>query len=147
MQIRFILDAPEDWPELRARLMILLRALYELDCLYLRENPTGVPELYSSGIRYRMEPILPNGQPREDWQTIPETVARGEGDCEDVACYYAAWQTVRVGRKCAPIAILQEGALNGYRLIHIVAEFPDGTREDPSRVLRAIESRENRRWQ
>jgi hypothetical protein len=61
-----------------------LRLLVAQDVEYLRRHP-GTPDLYRSGVRYQMEPLG-----REEWLTIPDVLARGVGDCEDLAAWRAA---------------------------------------------------------
>ena len=59
----------------------LLGGLVSANIRWLRRNP-HCPALYRSGVRYQHEP---DGE--DDWQDIPETLARMHGDCEDLACW------------------------------------------------------------
>lgn len=103
----------------------LLRAMVAIDCDYLRENP-DCPDLHYSGVRYARE----RG---ETWQSIPEILANGKGDCEDLACWRAAELIVRKGIEARAQAVRQSV---GGRQYHIVVSLPvAGYTEDPSRAL------------
>jgi hypothetical protein len=111
----------------------LLEALTESNVEYLRARPR-TPWLYKSGIYYLAEP-----DGRDDWQDIPDTLERGNGDCEDLATWRCAEWRVRQGVD-AQLGItksdmpLQSGAAL-VTMYHIVVVLPDGTIEDPSRRL------------
>ena len=66
----------------------LLNALAESCFAYLEQHP-HTPRLYQSGVRYEEEP-----PGRDEWQDIPDTIARRTGDCEDLA----AWRIARTTR-------------------------------------------------
>ena len=100
----------------------LLEGLVRMDLVQLRRGM--VPPLYQSGVRYRREP-----RKREDWQTAAETYARRYGDCEDLAAYRAA--DLRLAGIEARAIVYQ--AAPGLK--HVVVEYPDGRREDPSKRL------------
>ena len=68
-------------------LVRLLEALTAVNEAWLRETPSA-PWLYKSGVYYLEEPLG-----RDDWQDIPETIARGNGDCEDLGCWRVAERT------------------------------------------------------
>jgi hypothetical protein len=95
---------------------------------YLRENP-HTPRLYESGVIYKLEP--PN---REDWQDVPTTLKRREGDCEDFSCHRAAELRVFDGVKAFPTFNWRVRDGSSY-LYHIQTGYPDGRVEDPSRRL------------
>lgn len=81
-----------------------------------------IPPLYTSSIRYRMEPAG-----REIWQSAFETATRGVGDCEDLVAYRLAelWKdNVKARAKVLTIT---------PRLRHVVVQHKDGTIEDPSK--------------
>ena len=84
----------------------------------------GLPPLYASGVVYRREP-----RGRERWQLAPQTDALGYGDCEDLATWRAA-ELRLVGVGARPVVYRA-----GPRQLHVVVAYPDGTIEDPSRVL------------
>lgn len=99
-----------------------INALVALNLHYMRENPDAFPSIYEAGIRYvREDP----SEEREAWQTAPMLLARGEGDCEDLACYTTARYISR--GVAAEVGIFRTPA--GY---HIVTILPDGSVEDPS---------------
>lgn len=84
-----------------------------------------LPPLYASGVRYRREP-----RGRERWQLAPETYRRGVGDCEDLATWRAA--ELQLAGIDAQAAVYQT---NRRGQLHVVVALPDGSVEDPSRVL------------
>jgi hypothetical protein len=107
-----------------ARLKIVLNALV---CLNLLEmSAKKYPPLYRSGVRYRREPQIPGRY--EQWLTIKDLVARGHGDCEDLASTRVA-ELRRLGVRAIPW-LLKNGPT-----WHVVVRYPDGRIEDPSRIL------------
>lgn len=154
-KLRFVLTLPHADPmnprELRIRFMplvIALEALVQIDEWHLRtaiENGTPFPRIYDAGIRYAEEPP---GQ--EDWLDIPSLHKDRKGDCEDLGSALAAERRVYDGiHACASIRhkfipsheLRQAGypkasiPKDGIFLIHVLTELPDGTIEDPSKVL------------
>jgi len=110
-------------PASRATLTAALEGLTATNyCLLLRSK--RAPGLYSSGVRYRREP-----RGREHWQTAPEVLRAGHGDCEDLAAYRAA--ELRVAGIPARAAVIRTGP----RMYHAVVMHPDGSIEDPSKRL------------
>jgi len=119
-----------------ATLDILLYALVALDRNYLIEHP-DTPPLYSAGVRYMREPP---GQ--EQWLTIPWVRMRGNGDCEDLACWRAAELQVRLGERAEAFWVERTDPTTGARFYHIrvrrgKVDKRTGKRlvEDPSAVL------------
>ena len=105
----------------------LLEALTLVNVAWLREHP-GAPWLYESGVRYEEEP-----PGRDEWQDIPETIERREGDCEDLACWRLAELRVRSLEDARPFV---KRTVYGPRTIyHVAVRRSDGRIEDPSRVL------------
>ena len=98
----------------------VLRGLVLASRKQLRANPR--PALYDTEIRYRREK-------KEQWKTIDELYADGQGDCEDLSI--------------ARVAELNEQGIGARVAIiptrpgryHAIVEYADGTREDPSRIL------------
>ena len=76
----------------RGQLQAALDLLTAWDRRYLATHE--VAPLLESGVRYEAEPIG-----RERWQTVPQTLRLGTGDCEDLACWYAA----EVGGVAVPV--------------------------------------------
>lgn len=97
-------------------------------------SPTADSVALQMGIYYLAEP-----DGRDDWQDIPDTLERGNGDCEDLATWRCAELRVRLGVD-ADLGItksdmpLQSGAAL-VTMYHIVVVLPDGAIEDPSRRL------------
>lgn len=106
----------------------LLGALFDIDKAYLRDH-RDTPELYSSGVRYKAEPLG-----LENWRDIPRLLETRLGDCEDLACWRAAELAVRRNVDARPVyrwRVLPTGAT----LYHIVVSLPNGQIEDPSARL------------
>jgi hypothetical protein len=107
-------------------LVHLLEALTAVNVSWLREH--AAPWLYESGVRYEEEP-----PGRDEWQDIPETLLRREGDCEDLACWRLAELRARSGEHALPFV---KRAVHGPRTIyHVAVRRADGSLEDPSRIL------------
>ena len=88
--------------------------------------------LYKSGVIYRAE------EPGyEDWLDTPTLYAQGWGDCEDIACTYAAEKRERHKVPAVPCIKFKDFNVDGrlITLIHVLVLLPDGTTEDPSKVL------------
>ena len=119
------LDADESLEALN----ILAGALQQIDMGYLRRHPQ-TPELYSSGVRYQEERP---GQER--WQDIPQVLQRGVGDCEDLSAWRAAELNIRSGISARAEVAVSKVYPDGRRLYHVFVRLPDGTIEDPSRIL------------
>lgn len=100
----------------------LLEGLVRLNLTQLRRGM--VPPLYQSGVRYQREK-----RGREDWQTAAEAYARKHADCEDLAAWRAA--DLRLAGIRARAVVYQAGP----GLKHVIVQYPDGTREDPSKRL------------
>jgi hypothetical protein len=116
-------------------LQVMLDSLYKVDCLYLQANP-NTPRIYSPNLVTRKPRIHyeREDEGRELWQDIPTTLALGEGDCEDLACWRAAELTMLDKIPCTPTFTVKPRASGGM-LYHILVKHPDGTLEDPSRKL------------
>lgn len=145
-------------------LACLLWALIFANESYLIVNPR-TPTLYNAGVRWEAEKptgrsACPNGTGQEKFLGVRQVIADGKADCEDVASYRVA--DVRLGRAtkrglpprtphpkpvvCLPPypmrsvgpavmpAFYKRRTSYGW-LYHIVVAWPDGTLEDPSRVL------------
>ena len=136
-------------------LQLMLDCLYEINCAWLKDHPEA-PGIYDGGIveknpgryvsdvarshtgmkrsqlttlHYEEEPL---GQ--EDWKDIPTIIKDGFADCEDLACWRAAELTVRYGVPARP-TFTWKVRPNGAYLYHIKVLYPDGTIEDPSKML------------
>jgi len=114
-------------------LRVLLNALFEIDCDQWQRCPE-YPGLFISGVRYQREP-----KGVEEWQDVAETLRRGHGDCEDLACMYASELVVRHGIDARPDFTMREirnpstGDLS--KMFHIFVRLPGGERVDPSKIL------------
>lgn len=128
-RVRLFLDEADRERSERA-MHFLLHALVCIDIEYIkRYHP---PRLYRSGVRYDNERAG-----KKQWQDIGETLRLGKGDCKDLACWLVAEHRVQ-GLRSRPFIRYRTKSLgNGRRfsLYHILVQRPDGTIEDPSRVL------------
>lgn len=91
-----------------------------------------LPPLYESGIVYRREP-----KGREWWESAADAlgvVADRSGDCEDLA----AWRVAEL-RYYDDVDARVKVIRNRRGNYHAIVELPDGSLEDPSRVLVEIE--------
>ena len=89
-----------------------------------------VPPLYESGVRYQNEP---RSFPCEEFASIPAVMARGWGDCDDLAPWRVA--ELREQGERAKIRIQWKRQPSGTKLFHVVVRRGDGSIEDPSRIL------------
>lgn len=107
----------------------VLRALVRGNVAYLRSRPQ-TPHPYRAGIQYRRE------KNSEHWKSIPAVLRDGQGDCEDLASYLAAWYVAKGQR--ASIVLRWKVIWDGRkkrRLFHVLVRGPTGQIEDPSKVL------------
>ncbi len=94
--------------------------------LALMQQRHGAPKLYGGRVRYRREPA---GQER--WDTWPEVLARGYGDCEDLAAWRAAELRYTGADPGASVAVIRTGPST----MHAVVRRTGGRIEDPSKRL------------
>jgi hypothetical protein len=114
-------------------LMHLLEALTMANVAYLLRHP-HTPNLYEAGVRYEEEP-----PGRDEWQDIPDTIARRTGDCEDLACWRVAELRVRFSEPKASHSVsvseLPDKEGRPVTTYHIRVLHESGAVEDPSRLL------------
>ena len=67
-----------------------VEVLARADFAYLVDNP-DTPTRQTSGVRYQREGLVKV----EQWQTIPDMLKSGVGDCEDLA----AWEIAQLRRR------------------------------------------------
>ena len=107
----------------------ILEALVWVNLYYLRFH--RVPPIYQSGVRYQLEP---DGWECESFDSIPAILARGWGDCDDLAPWRCA--ELRAQGEKAKIRIQwKQSPISGQKLFHIVVRREDGSIEDPSALL------------
>lgn len=100
----------------------LLDCLTNLNTLFLRAYPFTVP-LYHSGVRYERTLV---------WDTIPALYNRQFGDCKSLtACRVAERRAA--GDICRPVFRFDPQRYG--TMFHILVMNPDGSFEDPSKVL------------
>ena len=116
--MRATVELPPDPATLTALLAGYARAARVL----LARRP--LPWLYDARVRYQREP-----RGRERWQLPHETFRVRVGDCEDLSIWRAG-ELQRAGVDAWPLVYR-----TGRRQLHVVVALPDGTIEDPSRVL------------
>ena len=113
-------------------LQMLLEALTMANVAYLLAHPE-TPPLYHAGVRYLEEP-----PGVDDWQDIPDTLAKRTGDCEDLACWRVAELRIRGdlgATRGISVADIPDRSGEIVRTYHITVIRGDGVAEDPSRLL------------
>lgn len=107
-------------------LRALLDTLIVADEEYLRNH--SAPRLYSSHVRY--------GRTNE-WESIPDVMARGTGDCKSLSAWLVAEKRVRDGQAAeADFRWMRNPKKGGIPDWHIVVRTSTGVGwEDPSKVL------------
>lgn len=117
----------------RSALLWALETLAIANLLWLRaESGAGrrTPPVYQSGIRFRAEPQ--EGSGIELYQTIPEVLAQGWGDCDDIT----GWRVAEL--RSAGIDARPELLQIAPRVYHAVVRIGQ-TIEDAARVVRERE--------
>lgn len=116
-----------------APILMSLETLTFINLWQLRQRE--YPLLYESGIYYKTEP------PAVEWHDIPTLLRLGYGDCKDLAAYRVAELRHR-GVQCKPCIKYKyvdykypNGKKQPVLLIHVMVQFPDGSIEDPSKIL------------
>ncbi len=130
-----------------APLQILLEGLTKVNEYHIRRSlvqGVPIPPLYVSGVIYKEE--KPG---HEDWPDVIRVLKNGWGDCEDLAAWRAAELRV-FGIPADPVIkwqwiprdkMIQAGYPKhlvpgkGVWLVHCLVRYPDGTIEDPSKML------------
>ncbi len=128
---------PFSWIKKKRDLARIIRtvtsAQVAINKAYILEN--NVPDLYESGVRYQREP---RGQKFEEFAAIPIILARGWGDCDDLAPWRVAELRQKYGEK-ANIRIQWKPRNpkkpKGATLYHVVVRRENGVIEDPSLIL------------
>lgn len=93
---------------------------------FAREGKTVAP-LYRSGVYYQAEP-----PGEEEWLDIPSLYKQGFGDCEDLACARVAELRCQ---GIAAVPAIRHKKFGQLTLVHVLVLWPDGTVEDPSKLL------------
>lgn len=105
-----------------------LEGLVTANLLYLATH--HVPLLYKSGVRYQEEP--PGTV--EEFAGIPVIIARGWGDCDDLAPWRCA-ELRRSGEKAKIRLTWRQPVPGGRKEFHVQVRREDGRIEDPSLIL------------
>lgn len=100
-----------------------VEGLTSLDEQILRVEPR-LPSVYDAGLRYQKEPS-------DVWRHTADLMARGNGDCEDLAAARAAELRVSGVDPGAFVHVYQSGP----QRYHAVVGRSDGSVEDPSWIL------------
>jgi hypothetical protein len=93
----------------------------------------GVPPLYESGVRYAREPRAPMAPPEERFDDPWVCMARGWGDCDDLAPWRSAEREVSEGLAPGVVYPVVVPTSTGAHVL--VYDARDGSFEDPSRNL------------
>jgi len=110
-----------------------IEGLVAANFVLMSRVPDAFPPLYQSGVVYRREE-----RGHDDWLTADAVLHFGYADCEDLAAYRAA-ELRRDGIPAMGIVLP-----NKHGNFHAQVLLPDGTIEDPSRILLALEARRKR---
>lgn len=130
-----------DVPPVPAALEALADGVVQLNVVLMQAaiaHGFAFPDLYTSGVVYRREP-----PGREWWESaldVMQVGASGEGDCEDLANYLAAWLRVYCDDFAHTKVVRTERGS-----FHAIVEHADGTLEDPSLMLVLLERRRKMR--
>lgn len=120
-----------------------LEGLVAVDAFILRALGPRAPHLYDARIKYRTKEKMRNRRCPEPWFPADELLERGWGDCKDVAAYYAAWCRAFEAEPARVIMVpTRARSPRGEPVWHAVVLHSDGTVEDPSAQLRALEQEE-----
>lgn len=126
--------------------------------LFLRRNWGRVPDLYASGIRFRNEPWAGGQLQIEEFARYEDLLQPNRlwADCAQLVAARVAWQREKLWRALTAAGmpeaeadrraraaygikiywrIYHEGQPNEVRLFHVQVRNPDGSVEDPSRLL------------
>lgn len=111
-----------------------LRVLSYANLLWLRSQRGSVPSVYNARVAFRPEPQEGTGV--ELYQTIPEVIAQGWGDCDDLTGWRIAelWHT---GELAAEPALVQLAP----HAWHAIVRRASGQTEDVAALVRALERR------
>lgn len=123
--LTFVMTVPPGAP-LNGALEGLVCANYAL----MKASPTPFPHIGETSVLFRQE----RRGNVERWQTAPELLRSGVGDCEDIAGYHAAWLRCYGGVDAEAVAVP-----TGERRWHAVVRSPDGRQLDIARFMRMKE--------
>jgi hypothetical protein len=127
LQIGLDRSGPE-FSKQNKKLLWLLEALIKCNLIYLNGH-LDTPLLYDSGVLYHREP-----RGEEEWQDIPTCLNVLRGDCEDLAAWRAAELRQQNIYAKAHLKWFHNREVN-LTLFHVQVKLPDGTIDDPSKVL------------
>ena len=113
----------------RSTVQLLVEALANANAAHLRLHPE-TPWLYASGVAYADE-----ADGSETWADIPETLARGVGNCKDLGAWRLA--ELRIRAREAAVPLVGATRLGDRVRFHVVVRRADGRVEDPSWELAA----------
>jgi len=117
-----------DWDLSSRHMTILLDAWTEVDVAWLEAMP-GIPNLYDSGVRYYADKFWEG-----PWLDCVTAALMRFADCKSLATWRCAELRVRHGIHAVPEfsrVLLSDGS----QWFHVFVRLPDGTFEDPSRLL------------
>lgn len=109
-------------------LRIMMDAMVSMNRVFLEEHKRldyAVPLLYKSGVVYDRTTW---------WEPIPALYGRGYGDCKSLTAAWIAQAQYFRKLPSRPVFRFVDNA-DGTTDYHILVELPNGTFEDPSKVL------------
>lgn len=101
----------------------LLMLLTEINCYYLRTRPPVAP-LYNAGVYYSRTTV---------WDSIPALYMRGYGDCKSLTAARVAELLTHGYSRVRPVFRFDRNRRG--TMFHILVMYPDGSPEDPSKIL------------
>lgn len=125
MALTFVMTVPAGAP-----LNGALEGLVCANVALMQASLTPFPHIGTTDVLFRQE----RRSGVERWQTAPELLRSGVGDCEDIAGYHAAWLRCYGSLDAEAVAVP-----TGDKRWHAVVRSPDGRQLDIARFMRIKE--------
>jgi hypothetical protein len=144
--VRFLITVDDPDPEVaRAQIAYYLEGVIGANRLLIRRHGRRIPHIYRSGVRYQIEESAGDVDPARQYQTVGnclEIMARRFTECMGASAWLCAWYRERAASEDAARRYGLHIYPNDYdlpsgllRLFHVQVARPDGSIEDPSKVL------------
>jgi hypothetical protein len=138
--MRFLITVDDDDAEVvRAQVAYYLNGVVGANRLLMRRHGRRIPHLYRSGVRYQIEPWAAEYQSASNCLEILE---RGWTECKGASAWLCAWYRERAANEDEArrndfhiVARDYDLDTGRVRLFHVQVSRPDGSIEDPSKVL------------
>jgi hypothetical protein len=144
--MRFLITVDdEDAEVVRAQVAYYLNGIVGANRLLMRRHGRRIPHLYRSGVRYQIEASAGELDPARQYQTIGnclEILKRRTTECMGASAWLCAWYREHAAsedearRNDLDIVARDYDLETGrVRLFHVRVQRPNGSIEDPSKVL------------